>query len=113
MPKGMARVVTGLAPTGCCGRHHPANRHHPGDREINLAEQDDQHETGGDDAQERGNLQLLQQIIGGKKIRRIERSDKEKGDNTAERRKDDWINPSEYARFASCLSFPYRYRVYS
>ncbi len=49
-----------------------ADRHHPGHRQVDLAEQDDQHHAGGDDAEERGDLQLLQQIFGRQEARRIE-----------------------------------------
>ena len=93
---GDSQRGAGLAPTGCGGRHHSANRHHPGDREINLAEEDDQHEAGGDDTEERGHLELLQQIIGGKKIRRVDRPDEQKRDNTAEGCQDDGIDKFKY-----------------
>ncbi len=44
------------------GRHHAAHRHHPGYREVDLAEQDHDHHAGGDDAEKRGHLELLEQV---------------------------------------------------
>ena len=75
--EGNGEGVSDLAPTGCGGRHHPSNGHHPGDREVDLSEQDHQHETGGNDAEERGDLQLLQQIVRGAEADRDEQDDAE------------------------------------
>ena len=54
-----------------------------GNREIDLAEQDDEHHSRRDDAEERGDLQLLQQIGAGEEIRRIDRADQQQRDDAA------------------------------
>ena len=46
------------------GRHHRRGRQRPGHRKVDVAEQDDQHHPGGDDAQEGADLELLQQVAG-------------------------------------------------
>ena len=50
---------------------------HPGHRQVDLAEQDDQHHAGGDDAEEGGDLELLQQVFGRQEVRRIEAADEQ------------------------------------
>ena len=44
------------------GGHHRGRGERPGHREVDMAEQDDQHHSRGDDAEERADLQLLQQV---------------------------------------------------
>jgi hypothetical protein len=46
------------------GRHHPADRDGPGERQVDVAEEDDEHHAGGHDAEERGHLQLLHEVVG-------------------------------------------------
>ena len=46
------------------GGHHGGGGQGPGHRKIDVAEQDDEHHAGGDDAQERADLELLQQVAG-------------------------------------------------
>ncbi len=93
-----------LAPACRRGRHHAANRYDPGNREIDLAKEDDQHEAGGDNAEERRYLELLQQIIGGKKVRRVDGPDEQKRDDAAEGCQDHGINQFKYATSHRCLA---------
>ena len=47
------------------GCHHAADADGPGDRQVDVTEEDDQHDARGDDAEKRGGLELLEKIVGG------------------------------------------------
>ena len=64
MPKGTARITPDRSPGGCGAGHHGAGRDHPGNRQVDLAEQDDEHHAGGDDAEECSHLELQEQVFG-------------------------------------------------
>ena len=68
-PEGNCDPAAERAPAGRRRRHHAADRDHPGHRQVDLAEQDDDHRSGRDDAEERGDLELLQEIVGDRKLR--------------------------------------------
>ena len=45
--EGQCERLAGIAPPAARrGRHHAADRHHPGDRQIDMAQQNDQHGAG-------------------------------------------------------------------
>src|SRR5262249_44627238 len=69
---GNGQQGAGWSPAACAGGHHTANRDDPRDREVNMAEQDHKHEARGDDPEKGGDLELLQKILGGEKVRRVE-----------------------------------------
>jgi hypothetical protein len=50
-------------------RHHAAHGDGPRHREVDAAEQDDEHRAGRDDAEERRDLQLQQQVVADRKLR--------------------------------------------
>ena len=82
----MAKKIAGLAePASNCRRHHRAERHGPGDRKIDVTDQDDHHCARGNDTEKRADLQLLQQIFRGQEFAGIECSTKEHQDDAAER----------------------------
>ena len=77
MPNGIAsRLAAAAPPAGRCRRHHAADGDHPRHRQVDLPEQDDEHRAGGDDAEEGGDLQLLQQVLGRQEVARIEAADR-------------------------------------
>ena len=69
MPNGIGEHRAGRSEARQPRGHHAAGRHHPRHRQIDLAEQDDEHHAGGDDAEEGGDLELLQQIFGRQEAR--------------------------------------------
>ena len=61
-------VHEGAPPAGNGGGGDPANGDNPGDRQVDMPEQDHDHHTAGDDAEEGGDLQLLQQVETGEEL---------------------------------------------
>ena len=86
------------APTGRRRRHHAADRDDPGHREVDLAEQDDDHRARRDDAEKRGDLQLLQQILRREEAARIDRPDEQERDDAGEGDRDRAVDLFEQAR---------------
>ncbi len=75
-------------PAGGRRRHHPADGNDPRHRQVDLAEQDDDHHAGRDDAEERCDLKLLQQVLRRQEAARIEAADKQHQHDAAERPRD-------------------------
>jgi hypothetical protein len=82
--EGNGEGLADRSPAGRRGRHHAADRHDPRHRQVDLAEQDDDQRPGRDDAEERGDLELLQQIFGREEAPRIERAEEQERDHATE-----------------------------
>ena len=88
-----------LSKQSCSGRrHHAADANGPGDRQVDMAEENDEHHARGDDAEKRGGLELLEKIVGRYEIRLGDGANGDQQDAAAEGNDRRFVEPLHHHR---------------